>query len=78
MEALGGRQARRGFAYEAYLPAKIGDESFLLESDIAAAAANAELACRELNEDPPELANSRPWLGSCCELSRSLPRASRA
>lgn len=41
----------------AYLPAKIADEGFLLESDIAAAAANAELACRELNDEPPELGN---------------------
>jgi Fic family protein len=39
------------------MPAKIADEGFRLESDIAAAAANAELACRELNDEPPELGN---------------------
>lgn len=55
--ALGGRGARRGFNYRAYVPAAIADEDFLLASHIAAAAANAELACRELNEEPPALAN---------------------
>lgn len=54
MDALGSRSARRGFTYKAYVPATIADERFLLESDIAAAAANAELACRELNDEPPE------------------------
>jgi len=55
--ALGGRGARRGFNYRAYVPTAIADEDFLLASHIAAAAANAELACRELNEEPPALAN---------------------
>jgi Fic family protein len=68
VEALGGRQARRGFGYEAYLPARIGSEGFLLDSDIAAAGSNAELACRELNDDPPELANFET-------LARQLLRA---
>ena len=68
VEALGGRQARRGFSYEAYLPAEIGSEGFLLDSDIAAAGSNAELACRELNDDPPELANFET-------LARQLLRA---
>lgn len=57
MEALGGRVARRGFTYRAYVPAKIAGEGFSLQSDIAAAAANAELATRELNTEPPELVN---------------------
>ena len=57
MDALGSHSARRGFTYKAYVPATIADERFLLESDIAAAAANAELACRELNDEPPELGN---------------------
>lgn len=55
--ALGGRGARRGFNYRAYVPTAIADEDFLLASHIAAAAANAELACRELNEEPPALAS---------------------
>lgn len=55
--ALGGRGARRGFDYRAYVPTAIADEDFLLASHVAAAAANAELACRELNEEPPALAN---------------------
>jgi Fic family protein len=57
MNALGGRSARRGFTYKAYVPAAIADERFLLDSNIAAAAANAEAACRGLNEGPPELGN---------------------
>jgi Fic family protein len=68
MEALGGRSARRGLTYLAYVPAPIAAEGFLLESDIAAAAANAELACRELNDEPPEL-------GSFETLARQLLRA---
>jgi Fic family protein len=68
MEALGGRSARRGFTFEAYVPAPIAEQGFTLESDLAAAAANAEAACRELDEEPPELANFEP-------LARQLLRA---
>lgn len=68
MEALGGRAARRGFTYRAYVPAKIAGEGFLLESDIAAAAGNAELACRELNDEPLEFGNFET-------LARQLLRA---
>lgn len=68
MDALGGRSARRGFTYRAYVPAPIAAEGFLLESDTAAAAANAELACRELNDEPPELGNFET-------LARQLLRA---
>lgn len=57
MEALSGRSARRGFTFEAYVPALIADQGFALESDLAAAAANAEAACRELNEESPGLSN---------------------
>lgn len=53
MNALGGRTARRSFPYHAYVPKTIGDEEFPLVSPIAAAAANAEQAARQLNEDPP-------------------------
>jgi Fic family protein len=68
MDALGGRQARRGFPYRAYVPAKIAEQGFPLESDVAAAAANAELACRELNDEPPAPANFEA-------LARQLLRA---
>jgi Fic family protein len=68
LDALGGRSARRGFTYRAYVPAPVATEGFLLESDIAAAAANAEVACRELNEEPPEL-------GHFETLARQLLRA---
>jgi Fic family protein len=68
LEALGGRSARRGFTYGAYVPTMIAGEGLLLESDIAAAAAHAELACRELNEEPPELDNFET-------LARQLLRA---
>jgi Fic family protein len=67
-EALGGRAARRGFTYRAYIPAAIADDDFLLGSHIAAAAANAEQACRQLNEDPPALTNLEA-------LTRQLLRA---
>ena len=68
MEALGGRSARRGFTFEAYVPAPIADQSFTLESDLAAAAANAEAACRALDEGPPRTNNFEP-------LARQLLRA---
>lgn len=68
MDALGGRSARRGFTYRAYVPAPIADQGFLLGSHIAAAAANAELACRKLNEEPPALASLEA-------LARQLLRA---
>jgi Fic family protein len=67
-EAFRGRAARRGFAYRAYVPAAIADDDFLLGSQIAAAAANAEQACRQLNEDPPALADLEA-------LARQLLRA---
>ena len=67
-EAVGGRGASRGFTYRAYVPTAISDEDFTLASHIAAAAANAELACRELNTDPPALANLEA-------LARQLLRA---
>jgi Fic family protein len=66
--APGGRGARRGFTYRAYVPATIADDDFLLGSHIAAAAANAEQACWQLNEDPPALANLEA-------LARQLLRA---
>jgi Fic family protein len=66
--APGGRGARRGFTYRAYVPAMIADDDFLLGSYIAAAAANAEQACWQLNNDPPALANLEA-------LARQLLRA---
>ena len=65
---LGGRSARRGFTYQAYVPAAIEADDFPLGSHVAAAAANAEQACRELNGDPPALANLEA-------LARQLLRA---
>lgn len=68
IDALGGRSARRGFTYSAYVPTTVAEEGFLLESDIAAAAANAEQACRELNDESPALTNLEA-------LARQLLRA---
>jgi Fic family protein len=68
LSALGGRSARRGFDYRAYVPTSIAEEHFALGSYIAAAAANAEQACRELNADPSALANFEA-------LARQLLRA---
>lgn len=53
LDAIGGRSARRGFAFHAYVPTPIADEDFPLSSHIAAAAGNAEQATRQLNEDRP-------------------------
>jgi Fic family protein len=66
--ALGGRGARRGFTYRAYVPGKIAGDDFLLGSHVAAAAANAERACLDLNEDQPALVNLEA-------LARQLLRA---
>jgi Fic family protein len=68
MDALGGASARRSFTYEAYVPAPVAGERFLLESDVAAAAANAELASRQLNDEPPASGNFET-------LARQLLRA---
>jgi len=57
MDALGGRRARRGFTYHPYVPTSIADEVFGLSSDVAAAGANAELACRRLDSEPPAIAD---------------------
>lgn len=68
MAALGGRRARGGFLYEAYVPSKIAEGRFQLEADIAGAAANAELATRELNQEASKPANFEA-------LARQLLRA---
>lgn len=66
--ALGGRRARSGFTYRAYVPTTIAEEEFLLASRVVARAANAEQACRGLNADPPGLASLEA-------LARQLLRA---
>lgn len=68
MNALGGRSARQGFSYHAYVPNPIGEEEFQLTSQIAAAATNAEQATRQLNEASPGGLNLEP-------LARQLLRA---
>jgi Fic family protein len=68
MDAPGGRSARRGFSFRAYVPTAIADEDFSLGSDIAAAAANAEAATRDLNAEPPDPGNFE-------NLARQLLRA---
>src|SRR5206468_3988682 len=68
LAGLGSRRARSAFHYEAYVPLPIGDQDFLLTSQVASAAANAEAACRELNENPPGLRNLE-------NLARQLLRA---
>lgn len=67
-DALGGRDARRGFDYQAYVPAEIADQDFLLPAHVATAAANAELACRELDHERPAAVNLEA-------LARQLLRA---
>jgi Fic family protein len=64
-DVLGGGKARGAFAYAAYVPTTIANEDFLLRSHIAAAAAKAEQACRDL-QAPHALPNfealARPLL----------------
>ncbi len=66
--AMGGRSARAAFTYEAYVPAEIAEQDFMLGADLAAAAAAAEQACRDLDEEPPEIENLE-------NLARQLLRA---
>jgi Fic family protein len=54
--------------YEAYVPCAIAEEDVLLPGHVAAAAGNAEQACRELNQEPPDLASLEA-------LARQLLRA---
>lgn len=76
LAGIGGRRARGGFGYEAYVPGLIADEEFLLTSHVAAAAANAEAATRELNENPPRLLNfeavARQLLRAECVASSKI------
>jgi Fic family protein len=65
---IGGRRAREGFAYEAYVPNLISDEDLVITTHAATAAANAEAATRELNDDPPAAQNLEA-------LARQLLRA---
>ncbi|MCL4288643.1 MAG: hypothetical protein KJ051_00045 [Thermoleophilia bacterium] len=46
--ALGGRSARRGFTYRAYVPEKIADDDFLLSSHIAGTEERARQAVLRL------------------------------
>jgi Fic family protein len=66
--ALGGRAARRGFGYRAFVPTPIADEDFLLPSHVAELASAAERAALQLNSDPPRI-------GSLEILARQLLRA---
>jgi Fic family protein len=68
LSAVGGRSARQGFDYRAYVPSPIAEEHFSLGSYLAAGAANAEQACRELNADLPSVTNFEA-------LARQLLRA---
>ena len=66
--AYGGRKARQAFSYEAFVPERIGDQDFVLRTDVAAAVSQAESAVQHLNQYPPAF-------GSFEALARSLLRA---
>ncbi len=68
LAGLGGRRARQGLPYEAYVPSLISDQDPLISTEIAAGQGNAEAAVRELNENPPNL-------GDLETLARQLLRA---
>jgi Fic family protein len=53
LEAFGGRKARRGFVYEAFVPDEIADLDLHIPADIAEAAAAAAAAVREVGAHPP-------------------------
>jgi Fic family protein len=51
--AFGGRKARRGFFYEAFLPDRIAELNLSIPIDVAEAAVVAETAVRDLGAHPP-------------------------
>jgi Fic family protein len=53
--AFGGRRAKAGFQYEAYVPDFIADSELLLPGDVAAVVSAAESAVRELNQPSKRL-----------------------
>jgi Fic family protein len=53
LEAFGGRKARRGFFYKAFVPDRIADLELSIPTDVAEAAVVAETAVRDLGAQPP-------------------------
>jgi hypothetical protein len=53
LEAFGGRKARRGFVYEAFVPDEIAALDLHIPADVAEASAAAAAAVRELGVHPP-------------------------
>ena len=53
LEAFGGRKARRGFFYEAFVPDEIADLELAIPADVAGVADAAAAAVRKLGSDPP-------------------------
>lgn len=68
LSAFGGRRARSGFRYRAYVPDPIAALDVALPGDVAAVVTEAELEVRRLNE-------SSPALQSLESLARQLLRA---
>src|SRR2546428_4724096 len=66
--AFGGRQSRRRFYYDAFLPKTIADLDLRLHSDVATVVTDAETEVRALNERAPDL-------GALEVLARQLLRA---
>jgi Fic family protein len=56
-DAMGGRRARQAFVYEAYVPSPLANHEPLIPAALADAMGHAEQACRDINGDPPALAN---------------------
>lgn len=53
LEAFGGRKARQGFFYEAFIPDEVADIELAIPADVAAASDAAAAALRELAAHPP-------------------------
>ena len=53
LEAFGGRKARRGFVYQAFLPDEIADLQLNIPADVAEAAGAAASAVRALGRSRP-------------------------
>lgn len=68
LSAFGGRRARAGFRYRAYVPDPIAELDVALPGDVAAVVTEAELEVRRLNE-------ASPVLQSLESLARQLLRA---
>ena len=76
MDAMGGRAARRGFTFEAYVPTSIADQSFC-STPKSPPRPSTPSGLPRAERGAPEPANLRRWRASSCGPRRSPRRGSR-